>query len=220
MLKTNSWKGLPLPRPIRNRGASLLQQQCWCWEQDVRSQPGNRLIEYGFARRPCPQGREGGSSYVCDLNVDVQITLWGFGFLIREKDLGSMFLGRFDFQPRWASARNVPDDIHCLDDLTRLAYPGSRHEWFCANFLMIRGLHWISVYETWIRNRHGTRCREDSLNGFEKLAAPAHEIVECWKRLVTECEWVFSERLSSLSSANDLLPEFPEGARANGRADK
>ncbi len=75
-------------RWMRNQGTVLLNQQIWCWGQDIRHREGNLLLAYGFRRHRPPANTHGSSCYELQVNEQTAIRLWGFGFFYEHHELG------------------------------------------------------------------------------------------------------------------------------------
>ena len=75
---------------------------------------GNLLIEFGFERhRECeidPQS----TCYRLDCD-ELHVCLWGFGMFFGRRDLGGLFVNRFDFRPGWAPIESLAEGIHWPD---------------------------------------------------------------------------------------------------------
>ncbi len=80
----------------------------------MRHASGNLLLAYGFDRARPPQNVIGASAYQLRLLADEThprervIALWGFGIWDGEwaqdgSEIGGIFIGRADFEPRWSA---------------------------------------------------------------------------------------------------------------------
>ena len=48
---------------VRKIGTTLLDQQLWCWGQDIRRTEGNALLAYGFTKHRPLEGKHGSTAY-------------------------------------------------------------------------------------------------------------------------------------------------------------
>ena len=71
---------------VRKTGTLLLDQQLWCWGQDIRRVDGNALLAYGFTRHRPPEGEHGSPAYEWRGSGRSRVILWGFGFFYGDGD--------------------------------------------------------------------------------------------------------------------------------------
>ena len=89
---------------VRKIGTTLLDQQLWCWGQDVRRAEGNALLTYGFTKHRPPEGKHGSTAYEWRGAGRSRVILWGFGFFYGDGGRGGLFLQRYKFAPKQIAA--------------------------------------------------------------------------------------------------------------------
>ncbi|MCS6801805.1 MAG: hypothetical protein RMM58_01560 [Chloroflexota bacterium] len=132
-----------LTRPERRLLDALVDQQFWCWGQDIRRPEGNLLLAFGFERTRPPAGVLGSSCYRL-AGAGREVVLWGWGLLL-VGPAGGVFLPRHGFAPRPALAPLAapcwsPEGLPPLGDAP---VPGTGR-WFQA------AADWIADYEAWV----------------------------------------------------------------------
>ncbi len=113
---TRAGQGWCMPRPVRRFGGRLMEQQVWCWGRDVEYPDGNLLMQYGFERHRDSDTADRSTCYRLD-HDDLHICLWGFGMFFGSRELGGLYLDRFDFCPTWAPVESLSSQIHWPDEL-------------------------------------------------------------------------------------------------------
>ncbi|GHO60773.1 hypothetical protein [Ktedonobacter robiniae] len=171
------------PLHLKKQGATLFNQQMWCWGQDIRRAEGNLLLEYGFTRRRPPEGVVGSSSYVLQTQEQHTVTLWGFGLFYTHSPSEGIFLKRYSFTPRLALNVEWPLDAWALDQLPALSLPSSPRKCQAVNSLLTSLLSWISAYETWVLQTQGLAYSYQCLAAWGEVACPAEAIVSQWQHL-------------------------------------
>ncbi|GIW05928.1 MAG: hypothetical protein KatS3mg060_0733 [Dehalococcoidia bacterium] len=137
---------------------TLINQQFWCWGQDIRRPAGNLLLAYGFARTRPPAGVLGSSCYRLTGRA-YEVTLWGWGLLITTS-AGGIFLPRQGFAPRLvreplAAPCWSPDGLPPLTDDDDPALG----RWFQTAAV------WIADYELWVLQTAGLAYRRACVAG-------------------------------------------------------
>lgn len=162
--KKGIWR---VPPAVLREGKLLLDQQCWCWGQDIRHPEGNLLLEGGFIRERHPTER--------DLSRYAQppVVLWAFGLFFE-----GLWLLRQDFKVRLAPAE-TPPDIWTVRDAT-LIWPTTEDEGERLRERLTRACAWIASYEesiplTW---------RTETLRRWDKKSLPAEEMAGRWRHLL------------------------------------
>ncbi|MEM7342800.1 MAG: hypothetical protein AAF485_01025 [Chloroflexota bacterium] len=192
---------LPLPGNLRRLGETLLDQQLWCWGQDVRRPEGNLLLAYGFTRHRTADVRR--SSYILTPSPACQIALWGFGFFYGDIQMGGLFLKRYQFRPKLAAAPQLSS--HCINQAEAPAtrQPRTPDEATQACFLSAAALHWISQYEQWVQTVAGFDYRQQSVQAWHRKAiVSADEMAAAWQELAdywqSQKKLPINEKLSRL----------------------
>jgi hypothetical protein len=176
---------LRLPLEVRKMATALLDQQMWCWGQDIRRPEGNLLLAYGLTRQHPPETIKGSSRYHWSESESDQVVLWGFGIAYIQAGVGGVFLKRFGFSPRWFTTVDPLNQVWTLDQLPRMRLPRTSEERQKTQTLFEALLHWISTYEQWIKETCGCAYRQRCLSAWQKAICPADTIAEEWRRLAT-----------------------------------
>ena len=180
----------------------MLEQQCWLWGRDVRHPGGNLLLNYGFDRARPPQGTVGASAYQLRLLADEThprerlVALWGFGLWYGEwaldangnlSEIGAIFLGRAEFEPRWSARVLPPSNVWSPSPLCAATRtPDSRAARRQSRLLLAGALRWIADYESWALGRLGQAERARQLDAWKQTRAtptPPAEFAPAWRAL-------------------------------------
>jgi hypothetical protein len=152
---------IKLPADARKQGTLLLNQQLWCWGQDVRYAGGNLLMAYGGQRIPTPDARKSTSQYVFEDAAGAgQVALWGFGVWYGMAGVGSVFLKRYEFRPRLNLSLYSAPEIWQTDRLPDLFTPTDPEEVQLARQLWVNALRWIGNYERWAHAQTSAAYRQ------------------------------------------------------------
>ena len=180
--RTRAGQGWCIPRPVRRFGGRLMGQQVWCWGRDVEHPDGNLLMDFGFERHRDCNTDIGSTCYRLDRD-ELHVSLWGFGMFFGRRDLGGLYLGRFDFCPRWAPIESLSLEIYHPNELTVFARPRGRPQWQRARKLWKSSLLWIADYETWIRDTFGLAYRWECVDTWLRPFIRAEKMVPAWRFL-------------------------------------
>ena len=111
----------------------LLSQQIWCWGCDIMRPEGNWLIEIGFKRIEPPDNRSDCPSvYSLELPRGQCIVLRGFGVFFGDPEYGSIFVPRYEFQPKYTTQPALDCPPWSDEDLPALHMPMSHQNEKCA----------------------------------------------------------------------------------------
>jgi len=176
-----------LPAEARKPAARLLDQQFWLWGCDIRRVEGNLLTLLGFARLAAPP--ESGvriSQYRCVLTRSSRMSLWGFGICIDHDALGSLFLPRSGFTPRYA--RTVLDVTAAWEPgwFERTHGPAAMEDASSCYRLVMEAVAWIAWYEQRVLELAGARHRQRSLDAWPKAVCGCTEIGARWNQICVE----------------------------------
>ena len=179
---TRSGQGWCLPQTIRRFGEKLMDQQLWCWGKDVQYLDGNLLMRFGFERH---RDQETKASCTCyRLEEDqLNVSLWGFGMFFGSRDLGGLYLGRFEFWPSWTLAESLPLGIHGPNQLPVFARPRGQDQWKRARKLWNELAQWISRYEVWIAETVGIAFRSECVETWLRPFVRADRMSAAWRFL-------------------------------------
>lgn len=191
---------------IQRTGAPLLNQQCWCWGQDIRHPEGNLLLRYGFERHRPPDPTRGSSVYRLPLTPERTVILWGFGVLYAQVGAGGLFLADSDFTLHITADMSPLAAVHTLAELPGLHPPQTPQEWQRTWMQAATLLHWISTYERWVSATYSQGYRQTCVQGWHAWDGPrlsvkriqARYIVPLWQQLAERCaDCVYRELIES-----------------------
>jgi hypothetical protein len=171
-----------LPTTVRRRAIRLMNQQYWCWGQDIRRPEGNLLLAYGCQRVRPPAGVLGSTRYALSLRADCEITFWGFGLTFASAPAGTLFLPRSGFAPRLAPAGIQVAEIWSLDDVPSLPEPVAG-DWPQLCHLLASLTRWIAEYEEWVLTRYGAGYRAAVVAQLPYTTEPVEEMPLNWRQL-------------------------------------
>jgi len=109
--------------------------------------------------------------------------MWGFGVFFGRRDLGGLYLGRFDFSPKWAPVESLSLSIHSSADLPKFVRPRGRAQWQCARKLWKSLCQWIASYERWVRAAEGVGYRRECVESWMRPFARADRMAAAWQFL-------------------------------------
>ena len=176
-------QGWCYPPPVKRFATKLLDQQLWCWGQDISSPHGNLLIEHGFQRhRERNAGSNGSTCYRLD-DETRHVALWGFGIFYGERQLGGLFVRRFGFAPVWLGVESLALGIHSARALPPFARPRGADEWRRAHRLCAHMLEWNARYEREILNNLGLAYREACIADWHRPFTLADATPHAWRSL-------------------------------------
>ncbi len=164
--------------------APLMNDQCWCWGQDVLYPRGNLLIRYGLERIEGrgPGGRSVG--YTCSINNRGGVWLRGAGVFYSRGSGAGVFLGRYDVRPRVIAGDDPPLEQWSEQGLGAFPFAVASDEGFEAACLLVPEVcAWIADYEHWITETVGVEHREQCLQRWPKRETPAGEFAQRWRAL-------------------------------------
>ena len=160
-----------VPPAVLREGKVLLDQQCWCWGQDVKHPDGNLLLTQGFTRER-HDSEKNLSRYTSG-----PVRLWAFGLFYN-----GLWLLRQDFKIRLAPSTDLPD-IWTVRDAV-IHYPATPEEGECLRLLLAGACGWIADYESQIP----LVWRAETVRRWEKKGVPASEMASRWHHLAGVAE--------------------------------
>lgn len=163
---------------------ALMNDQCWCWGQDVIYPGGNLLVRYGLERiaGQGPGGRSVG--YTRPINGRGGIWLRGAGVFYSRGSGAGIVLGRYDVRPRVIACDTAPLEQWSEQGLG--AFPlaeASEQGIEAASLLVPEACAWIGDYERWIVETVGVEHREQCLDRWPKRQTPPGEFALRWHAL-------------------------------------
>lgn len=180
--RARTGQGWCMPGSVRGFGRKLMEQQLWCWGRDIECPGGNLLMGFGFDRHRCPGPDDYSTCYRLD-DEQIHVCMWGFGMFFGCRDLGGLYLGRFDFCPRWAPVESLSLAIHQPAELPVFARPRGRAQWECAHRLWKSLLLWNAGYETWVRATAGSAWRRECVRTWLRPFVAAGRMAPAWRFL-------------------------------------
>ena len=190
-------QGWCMPQQVLRFGGRLMEQQLWCWGRDVERPEGNLLMAFGFDRhRDCefdPQS----TCYRLDRD-ELHVSLWGFGMFFGRRDLGGLYVNRFDFRPGWAPIESLAEGIHWPEELPAFARPKGRSQWQRARALWSSLLCWIGDYEAWVQEAGGRSYRDETVETWLRPFVRADKMSAAWQFLSSQAWNRRSKPLNSL----------------------
>lgn len=185
-----------LPAHWRQTPSRLLDQQFWCFGQDIVQAPRNALLELGFTRHRSSVPRKDGSCYSVTTRAGVSILLWGFGVFYCDRSLGSaILLVRDNICPLSVEQLQLPINVWDPHDLPK--HPVRESEVPVVRQLLTDLLHWFSQYENWIATHRDPGHRERILQDWRKVVVPAETMSATWQSLADELQLPQPERLAT-----------------------
>lgn len=145
------------------------------------SPEGNALIEYGFARKPPPEGMNACSSYSLVPGDGSELRLWGFGLYYTEGVGGGLYVGRQEFYPRLV--REMPGGVWKPSHLPGTPRPRTPEEHAAGRALLGGALSRVAAYERWVREEFGPVHREWCVATWRRATVTAGEMPGQWERL-------------------------------------
>ena len=159
-----------------------MEQQLWCWGRDVEFSDGNLLMDFGFERHRDQGIVERSTCYRLD-NDELHVCMWGFGLFFGRRELGGIYIHRFDFSPKWAPIESLALAIHWPAELPVFVRPSGQDQWRRARILLKALTHWIACYETWVRDTVGVAYRRDCVETWLRPFVRADRMSLAWRFL-------------------------------------
>lgn len=181
---------------VVSMATALLDQQLWCWGQDIKHAEGNLLLRHGFARLEPPEEHRCSSLYRLCSPMGSRVMLRGFGVFYGEDGTGGVFVRREHFSPMLTARDDLLTPPWWPEDLPALRFPdaGEVPKW---RYLSCTLLRWIRFYESWIEKTVGLAYRSGTLERWEssgRPVVPAVRVQDSWtrlERLMVECPDAF-----------------------------
>ncbi|MEM9411324.1 MAG: hypothetical protein AAGA30_09440 [Planctomycetota bacterium] len=208
-------QGWCMPKTIRRFGGKLLSQQLWCWGKDITHDDGNLLLRYGFERHRDTGEDPRSTCYRLDIN-DMHVALWGFGMFFGRRELGGLFLGRFEFCPEWSSTESISVPIHWPDDLPALERPQGAKQWRHARKLWASMLEWIADYERWVEETAGIEFRDQCVASWLRPFVHSKKMAGAWQFL-SDRRWDEDDENQTL---HQQLQTFTISSNPNGPTER
>jgi hypothetical protein len=141
-------------------GAFLMQQQCWCWGQDVKAGQENLLLAAGFQRtRPSAEG----SCRYCLSEGDTKLYLWRFGLAYACATGHAIYINRRCIVPRWIEDAELLESVWHPWPLSKLYPPSPIRRRKQARRMLQSLLRRIARYEAGVLETYGVAYRRRNL---------------------------------------------------------
>ena len=166
------------------QAAGLLNQQIWCWGQDILSSKGNLLVRHGFQRTEKPAGTNFASLYRLDLSPQSRVILRGFGVFFGDNRWGGVFLRRFSFKPQLTPSSDFSRPAWSTEELPPLISPPADRALDCQH-LLLELINWIYQYECWVVEQVGLDYRAETLLTWSEKndTVPPEQMAHSWQIL-------------------------------------
>jgi hypothetical protein len=182
---------LPLPKETVKFATKLLDQQFWCWGQDVCLPQQNALLSYGFCRHASPPEKKQISHYVLTETIGPamnprsgrKIGLWGSGLFFGCPERGAIYIRRYTFAPIAMEYCCPIEAVGGPDEFPVPPHDNQQEAQSHSTLLLADLCQWLAQYEEWAQQQLGLRHRERCLREWKKTVAAATEIVPQWQRL-------------------------------------
>lgn len=171
-----------MPLTVRRFGENLLAQELWCWGRDIKHSSENLLVRFGFTKHRESNTESSSTCYRLD-HEQQHIALWGFGLFFGRRDLGGLFLSRFEFCPQWAPIESISLSVHWPDELPIFARPYGHDQWHRAKLLWAGLLLWIAEYEKWAVKAVGIEYRRQCVGTWLRPFVHAERMSDAWRYL-------------------------------------
>lgn len=200
---------LPVPQETLTFAAKLLDQQFWCWGQDIVRPRTNALRDFGFVRHAPSRKRprEIGHYVLAQFTsptinpvLNRKIGLWGSGLFYGESRHAAIYIRRYTFAP---VAMELLCPIENIDGPDDFPHPHIVENLPNVLDLLENLCQWIAHYEDWVQTHVGVEHREYCLSKWKKRVSTASEIVPAWWQLAS----VFrdsSDKLADHRSHSDI----------------
>jgi len=190
MVNRGIWIMEPAALECRRLGRALLDQQLWCWGQDIVRPAGNGLLEYGMTRLSPPQKLLSVPSIYTWERGGVEVIVRGFGIGYREHSLGRIFIRRYAFAPAFLEDRLDWNRLWLAEDMGELRSPRRLEDLILVWRLCAACCDWISTYEGWVADHWGRAYRRESLIPWAAKASRSvvsHGVASAWRRVADAC---------------------------------
>ncbi len=176
-----------LPQKWCQHHSRFLDQQFWCFGQDIVQPPRNALIELGFTKHHSTtlRKRQESSCYTVTSRTGVSVALWGFGMFYSDRRLGgAILLIRDKIRPLIVEQLQLPLGAWAPFEIPTHEPHESEVPLACQ--LLSDLLRWLSQYEAWISHHRLDGYRERSLGEWKRVVVPASEMSMQWSQLSDE----------------------------------
>ena len=166
----------------------LLDQEMWCLGQDIRREAGNLLLQHGFVRYRPPEGQQGSSAYMQEIDPAKRLVVWGWGLFFGDTALGGLHLRRYDFAPRYTPVSTLALPLWSPEQLPATNSPREVEECLRVRQLLTMAFTQLSRYEDWVQHTQGLTYRRACVNSWHRAASVSAELMpQTWQTLAAQC---------------------------------
>lgn len=207
------YSGFGATRGVVTLARGLLDQQFWCWGQDLRHPHGDALQLFGLTLERA-SGISRGRLYRGPAAAGAEVSLWGFG-LLWQAPAGGLAVWRDEARVRLCPPWTDPRSVQGARSLTAHPHPRGREQRRRGLVLASAVMRWMADYERWALTTLGPDHRRAVLAAWSRppvcgpLAAEA-----IWADLASMAE--DASRPSS-EPAHQLEHRLPDGVEAARR---
>lgn len=185
----------------------LLNQQAWCWGQDIRRADGNLLLAFGLQRCRADRPGRGSSRYALEWMGKAHVILWGHGVFFGVAGVGGLYLPRFSAVPWRTAYADLPASCWAAEDLYDLHAARMPVERRSTSYMLRCLLRWIAGYESWVLGSYGLPYRRLSLAGWHRPQVPPERVPGLWRRLAAHASRCIAESLPAERQNSACYPQ-------------
>ena len=173
-------------RIIMSDAVDLFSQQILFCVRDNLLTELNWLIQLGFeVMITFLEKVRSKKIYSLSLPNSKNVILRGFGVLFSDQKLGTIFVPRYDFRPKYTKSTELETPPWDVRDISELKFPVRSEKEYCISML-IELIDWIIEYESDIQSQLGIKYRIDTLCDWasgKKRVIPAEDIIPMWVKI-------------------------------------
>jgi hypothetical protein len=185
----------------------LVDQQFWCWGQDVRHPAGDALARHGLELSRAPRDALPARRYHARLAGGRVVALWPFGLFWGVRGLGGLLLPRDDARPRLTPGPDLPDGVWTVQPLLAAPRPRGRAERERTPMLLAGALDWVAGYERWALGALGAARRSRCASAWPRAVMPGPAQAAAWSSLAKGCEGALARRRARGLRQRETPPE-------------
>jgi len=158
----------------------LLHQQLWFFGKDIKVSQNNLLVSYGFEQVRPPRATSGSTNYICKIDGEVNMVLWGFGIYYGYGNNNGVYIGRYDIYPKLIHEEPLNLPVWAPSRLPIMKLPETEEEWEYSFILMSELFEWLARYEEWVNWVMAGSYREDCLKDWRQQIVSSNEAGWAW----------------------------------------
>ncbi len=126
--------------------------------------------------------------YVKTLDAEQELSLWGFGCLLRHCEHGKLYLSRYSLAPLYCRCPKPMRDVWLPSDFSVAFRPEALRDEWCGSMLLDI-IRWFGDYERWVVMTIGIERRTEMLAPWnEKIVCQAGEMAAWWDELAAQLQ--------------------------------